>query len=106
MLLVGVLDKIGTFGMLRFCLELFPNASHYFTPLVLVLAVISTIYGALLAIGQTDMKRLIAYTSISHFGLITLGVFALDRRAARSARRSTWSTTACPPARCSCWPAS
>jgi NADH-quinone oxidoreductase subunit M len=79
-LLVGVLDKIGTFGMLRFCLELFPNASHYFTPLVLVLAVISTIYGALLAVGQTDMKRLIAYTSISHFGLITLGVFALTPR--------------------------
>ena len=79
-LLVGVLDKIGTFGMLRFCLELFPNASHYFTPLVLVLAVISTIYGALLAIGQSDMKRLIAYTSISHFGLITLGVFAWTSR--------------------------
>jgi NADH-quinone oxidoreductase subunit M len=79
-LLVGVLDKIGTFGMLRFCLELFPHASHYFTPLVLVLAVISTIYGALLAIGQTDMMRLIAYTSVSHFGLITIGVFALTAR--------------------------
>jgi NADH-quinone oxidoreductase subunit M len=79
-LLVGVLDKIGTFGMLRFCLELFPNASHWFTPAVLVLAVISTVYGALLAIGQTDMKRLIAYTSISHFGLITLGVFAWTAR--------------------------
>jgi NADH-quinone oxidoreductase subunit M len=79
-LLVGVLDKIGTFGMLRFCLELFPHASHFFTPLILVLAVISTIYGALLAIGQTDIKRLIAYTSVSHFGLITLGVFALTAR--------------------------
>jgi NADH-quinone oxidoreductase subunit M len=79
-LLVGVLDKIGTFGMLRYCLELFPHAFHYFTPLVLVLAVISTIYGALLAIGQNDIKRLIAYTSISHFGLITLGVFALTAR--------------------------
>jgi NADH-quinone oxidoreductase subunit M len=79
-LLVGVLDKIGTFGMLRFCLELFPDASRYFTPVVIVLAVISTVYGALLAIGQTDIKRLIAYTSISHFGLITLGVFALTPR--------------------------
>ncbi|MGH3415199.1 MAG: NADH-quinone oxidoreductase subunit M [Actinocrinis sp.] len=79
-LLVGVMDKIGTFGMLRFCLELFPNASHYFTPLVLVLAVISTIYGALVAIGQKDMMRLIAYTSVSHFGLITIGVFALTAR--------------------------
>jgi NADH-quinone oxidoreductase subunit M len=76
-LLVGVLDKIGSFGMLRYCLELFPGAFHTFTPLVLVLAVIGTIYGALLAIGQTDIKRLIAYTSVSHFGLITLGVFAL-----------------------------
>jgi NADH-quinone oxidoreductase subunit M len=66
--------------MLRFCLELFPNASHYFTPVILVLAVISTLYGALLAIGQRDMKRLIAYTSISHFGLITLGVFAWTAR--------------------------
>lgn len=79
-LLVGVLDKIGTFGMLRFCLELFPGASSYFTPMVIVLAVISTIYGALLAIGQTDIKRLIAYTSVSHFGLITIGVFALTPR--------------------------
>jgi NADH-quinone oxidoreductase subunit M len=79
-LLVGVLDKIGTFGMLRFCLELFPGAAKFFTPVIIVLAVISTIYGALLAIGQTDIKRLIAYTSISHFGLITLGVFALNPR--------------------------
>ena len=79
-LLVGVLDKVGTFGMLRYCLELFPGASKYFTPLVMVLAVVGTIYGALLAIGQTDIKRLIAYTSISHFGLITLGVFAMTSR--------------------------
>ena len=79
-LLVGVLDKVGTFGMLRYCLELFPGASRFFTPMVLVLAVIGTIYGALLAIGQTDIKRLIAYTSISHFGLITLGVFAMTSR--------------------------
>jgi NADH-quinone oxidoreductase subunit M len=76
-LLVGVLDKVGTFGMLRYCLELFPGASKYFTPLVIGLAIVGTIYGALLAIGQTDIKRLIAYTSISHFGLITLGVFAM-----------------------------
>ena len=75
-LLVAVLDKVGTFGMLRLCLPLFPEASHYFAPLVIVLAVISIIYGALLAIGQTDMKRLIAYTSVSHFGFIVLGIFA------------------------------
>src|SRR4051794_28872067 len=76
-LLVGILDKIGTFGMIRYCLGLFPNASEWATPVVLVLAVISVLYGALLAIGQTDIKRLIAYTSISHFGFIVMGVFAL-----------------------------
>ncbi len=76
-LLVGILDKIGTFGMIRFCLGLFPNASEWATPVVLVLALISVLYGALVAIGQTDIKRLIAYTSISHFGFIVMGIFAL-----------------------------
>ncbi len=76
-LLVGVLDKVGTFGMLRYCLTLFPDASTYFTPLVITLCLIGIVYGALLAIGQTDIKRLIAYTSISHFGFIALGVFAM-----------------------------
>jgi NADH-quinone oxidoreductase subunit M len=76
-LLVGVLDKVGTFGMIRFCLPLFPDASDWATPVVITLAVISILYGALLAIGQTDLKRLIAYTSISHFGFIVLGIFAM-----------------------------
>jgi NADH-quinone oxidoreductase subunit M len=76
-LLVGVLDKVGTFGMIRYCLELFPSASRYFTPLILTLAVIGVLYGAIVAIGQADIKRLIAYTSISHFGLIALGIFVL-----------------------------
>src|SRR5579859_6085298 len=76
-LMLGVMDKVGTFGMIRYCLELFPDGFHYFTPLILVLAVISIIYGAIVAIGQTSMKRLIGYTSISHFGFIVLGVFAL-----------------------------
>ena len=76
-LLVGVLDKVGTFGMIRYCLELFPSASKYFTPLVLTLSVIGILYGAIVAIGQTDMKRLIAYTSVSHFGFIGLGIFAM-----------------------------
>jgi NADH-quinone oxidoreductase subunit M len=75
-LLVAVLDKVGTFGMLRLCLPLFPEASQYFAPAVIVLAVISIVYGALLAIGQTDIMRLIAYTSVSHFGFIVLGIFA------------------------------
>jgi NADH-quinone oxidoreductase subunit M len=76
-LLVGVLDKVGTYGMLRYCFELFPAGAKYFTPLVITLAVIGVLYGAIVAIGQQSMKRLIAYTSVSHFGLITLGVFAM-----------------------------
>jgi NADH-quinone oxidoreductase subunit M len=76
-LLVGVLDKVGTFGMIRYCLELFPAAAKYFTPLVLVLAVVGILYGAVVAIGQADLKRLIAYTSVSHFGFIALGIFAM-----------------------------
>src|ERR1700734_2684787 len=76
-LLVGVLDKVGTFGMLRYCFELFPSGAKYFTPLVITLAVIGILYGAIVAIGQQDMKRLIAYTSVSHFGFIALGIFAM-----------------------------
>ena len=76
-LLLGVLDKVGTFGMIRFCLTLFPDASKTFTPLIITLAVISILYGAFLAIGAKDIKRLIAYTSISHFGFITMGIFAM-----------------------------
>jgi NADH-quinone oxidoreductase subunit M len=76
-LLLGILDKVGTYGMIRFCLEIFPDASKTFTPLIIVLSLISILYGAFLAIGAKDIKRLIAYTSISHFGFITLGIFAM-----------------------------
>ncbi|NBU30231.1 MAG: NADH-quinone oxidoreductase subunit M [Actinobacteria bacterium] len=76
-LLVGVLDKVGTFGMLRLCLPLFPEAARWFTPTVLILGLVGIIYGAIVAIGQTDMRRLIAFTSISHFGFITIGVFVM-----------------------------
>jgi len=76
-LLVGVLDKVGTFGMIRFCLQLFPDASRWAAPAVMTLAVLSILIGAALAIGQRDMMRLIAYTSISHFGFIVLGIFAV-----------------------------
>ncbi len=84
-LLVGILDKVGTFGFLRYCLPLFPDASRYFAPLVLVLAVVGVLYAALLAMGQSDMKRLVAYTSISHFGFIALGIFAFTTEAATGA---------------------
>ncbi len=77
-LLVCVLDKIGTFGMLRFCLGLFPEASQWATPVVVVLALISIVYGAFVAIGQDDVLRLIGLTSLSHFGFITLGIFVFS----------------------------
>jgi NADH-quinone oxidoreductase subunit M len=76
-LMVGVMDKIGTFGMIRYCLGLFPGGSHYFTPLIIVLSVIGVLYPGIVAIGQADMKRLISYLSISGMGLITLGIFAM-----------------------------
>jgi len=75
-LLVGVLDKVGTFGFLRYCLPLFPAASRYFAMPIMILSVIGVLYAAFLAIGQRDMKRLVAYTSIAHFGFIGLGIFA------------------------------
>jgi NADH-quinone oxidoreductase subunit M len=77
-LLVCILDKIGTFGMLRFCLGLLPDASQWATPVVIVLALISIIYGALVAIGQDDVLRLIGLTSLSHFGFIVLGIFVFS----------------------------
>jgi NADH-quinone oxidoreductase subunit M len=76
-LMMAVVDKVGTFGMLRYCLQLFPEASKTFAPLIITLAVIGVVYGAILAIGQTDVMRLIAYTSISHFGFIILGIFVM-----------------------------
>jgi NADH-quinone oxidoreductase subunit M len=84
-LLVGVLDKVGTFGFLRYCLPLFPDASRYFAPFVLVLSVAGILYAALLAMGQSDMKRLVTYTSISHFGFIALGIFAFTTEAGTGA---------------------
>ena len=84
-LLVGVLDKVGTFGMIRLCLPLFPDAAKWATPAIIVLAIVSIVYGALLAIGQTDIMRLIAYTSVSHFGFIVLGIFAMTSPAQNGA---------------------
>jgi NADH-quinone oxidoreductase subunit M len=81
-MLVCVLDKIGTFGMLRFCLGIFPDASQWATPVVVTLAVVSIIYGALVAIAQDDVLRLIGLTSLSHFGFITLGIFVFSTQGA------------------------
>jgi len=77
-LLVGVLDKVGTFGMLALCLPLFPEASRWAAPVIIVLAVVSVLYGAIVAVGQRDLMRLIAFTSVSHFGFIVLEIFVRE----------------------------
>ncbi|MBB2993564.1 NADH-quinone oxidoreductase subunit M [Mycolicibacterium iranicum] len=76
-LMMAIMDKVGTFGMIRYCLPLFPDSAQWFGPAIITLAVIGIIYGAVVAIGQTDVMRLIAYTSISHFGFIILGIFVM-----------------------------
>ncbi len=77
-ILAGVLLKMGTYGFVRFSLPLFPDASFYFIPFIFVLSVIAIIYAALVAMVQADMKKLVAYSSISHLGFITIGVFAMN----------------------------
>ncbi len=77
-ILAGVLLKLGTYGFLRFCLPLFPNAAVRFMPLVSVLAIIGIIYGALVAMVQPDVKKLVAYSSVSHLGFVMLGLFAMN----------------------------
>lgn len=76
-LLVGVLDKIGAFGMIKVCLMVFPEASRWATPVILVWAIVSMIYGALMAFGTKDLLRFVSYTSISHFGFMVFGIFAM-----------------------------
>ena len=80
-IVVGILDKVGTFGMLRYLLPMFPEASKNLAPVVLVLAVAGVLYGSLLATGQRDMKRFLAYVSIAHFGFIALGIFSFTSQA-------------------------
>jgi len=77
-ILAAVLIKMGAYGFLRFSLPLFPDASRAMTPAMLALSVIAIIYGAVICLGQTDLKRLIAYSSVSHMGFVTLGIFALN----------------------------
>jgi NADH-quinone oxidoreductase subunit M len=77
-ILAGVLLKMGTYGILRFCIPLFPEGTVAFTPLISKLAVIGIIYGALVAMVQPDLKKLVAYSSVSHLGFVVLGLFALN----------------------------
>lgn len=77
-ILAGILLKLGGYGFLRFSLPLFPNATVYFTPLVLTLSLLATIYASLTTLRQVDLKKIIAYSSISHMGFVTLGIFTLN----------------------------
>ncbi len=78
--LAGVLLKMGTYGLLRFCIPLFPSAVQTFAPTIMVLAAIGIVYGAFLAWAQEDLKKLVAYSSISHLGFVVLGIFAWNVR--------------------------
>ncbi len=84
-ILASVLLKMGTYGFLRFCLPLAPAASEYFAPMMIALSVASILYGGLVALGQTDMKKLIAYSSVGHMGFVTLGIFVLNERGVQGA---------------------
>lgn len=84
-ILAAVLLKMGTYGLLRFNLPLFPEASIYFASFISILAVIGIIYGALVAMVQTDMKKLVAYSSVSHLGFVVLGIFAMNEEAIQGA---------------------
>ena len=80
MILAGVLLKMGTYGFLRFCLPLFPDATFTFAPLVFALAVIGIVYGAWVSTVQPDLKKLVAYSSVSHLGFVMLGLFTLNQQ--------------------------
>ncbi len=84
-ILAGLLLKTGGYGILRFVVPLFPNAAHQFTPYAMVLGVIGVVYGAVLAFGQTDLKRLVAYSSVSHLGFVLIGIFAWNALALQGA---------------------
>lgn len=84
-ILAGVLLKMGTYGLLRFSIPLFPQSAHYFAPFISALAVIGIIYGALVAMVQKDMKKLVAYSSVAHLGFVVLGIFALTPESVQGA---------------------
>ena len=77
-ILAAVLLKMGTYGFIRFSLPILPEASHYFVPMIVWLSIIGIVYGALVALAQSDWKRLVAYSSVSHMGMVMLGMFALN----------------------------
>jgi NADH-quinone oxidoreductase subunit M len=84
-ILAGVLLKMGTYGLVRFAFPLFPLAAQFFAPMLAVLAVIGIIYGALVAMVQPDMKKLVAYSSVSHLGFVVLGIAAMNTQGVQGA---------------------
>jgi NADH-quinone oxidoreductase subunit M len=84
-ILAGLILKAGAYGFLRLLMPLFPEAASQFAPIAMILGVLGILYGALLAFGQTDLKRLVAYTSVSHMGFVLLGIFAWNRLALQGA---------------------
>ena len=84
-ILAGVLLKMGGYGFLRFCLPMFPEASANFAPYILWLSVIAIIYGGYMALAQSDLKKLVAYSSVSHMGFVTLGIFVFNSQGIQGA---------------------
>ena len=84
-ILAAILLKMGGYGFIRFSLPMFPDASHYFTPLVFALSVIAIIYTSLVALAQENMKKLIAYSSVAHMGFVTMGIFAANAQGVQGA---------------------
>jgi NADH-quinone oxidoreductase subunit M len=84
-ILAGVLLKLGGYGFIRFALPLFPEAAHTWAPVIIVLSLIAIIYGAIVALVQPDLKKLVAYSSVSHMGFVTLGIFVFNQQALQGA---------------------
>ena len=104
-ILAGVLLKMGTYGFLRFCLPLFPDASLDFAPWIFALAVIGIVYGALVSTVQPDIKKLVAYSSVSHLGFVMLGHLRAEPAGAGGRRHPDDQPRPLAPARSSCWSA-
>ena len=79
-ILAGVLLKMGGYGFIRFSVGIFPEATNYFTPLIMSLSIIAIVYTSLVALAQTDMKKLIAYSSVAHMGMVTIGIFLVNQQ--------------------------
>ena len=84
-ILAGVLLKLGGYGFIRFALPLFPEAAHTWAPVIIVLSLIAIIYGAIVALVQPDLKKLVAYSSVSHMGFVTLGIFVFQEQGMQGA---------------------